>query len=294
MKPMLLFQKNPSITDLSFPLYVLPKLDGIRCLITSQGAVSRTLKAIPNEYISTLLATSPLGLDGELIVGCPTAKDVYRTTNSGVMSTDGKPEFKYYVFDLWNSDSPYWRRQQELIASLKKDTPDVIEYLNPLIAQNSKDLERFEASFLEEGYEGIIIRNPSGMYKQGRTTLKENNAFKLKRFEDSEATVVGIIPEFHNANELKRDATGKIQRSTHAAGLVAKESMGALLVYDPKFDETFQIGTGFTKEDRLWWWKHGQDFAKKKGLVTYKYFPVGVKEKPRHPVFKGIRSKIDV
>ena len=49
----------------------------------------------------------------------------------------------------------------------------------------------------------------------------------------------------------------------------------------------FNIGTGFTAEDRRYWW----NFRNGMGLVVikYKFFPIGVKDKPRHPVYLGLR-----
>ena len=58
MKPMLLERKNPDIYKLDYPFYVSPKLDGIRCVITADGPKTRTLKPIPNKYISTDLGLS--------------------------------------------------------------------------------------------------------------------------------------------------------------------------------------------------------------------------------------------
>ena len=65
-------------------MYASPKLDGIRCMIQNGVALSRSLKPIRNEYIQNILGGMELfnGLDGELIVGDPTAHDVYRTTTS--------------------------------------------------------------------------------------------------------------------------------------------------------------------------------------------------------------------
>jgi DNA ligase-1 len=52
----------------------------------------------------------------------------------------------------------------------------------------------------------------------------------------------------------------------------------------------FEIGTGFTEADRRELW-----VAPPIGnLVKYKYFAYGVKDKPRHPVFLGFRSPIDL
>ncbi len=64
-----------------------PKLDGIRCTIQEGGAYSKSLKLIRNKHVQSLLANNEHlgGLDGELIVGSPTAPDVYGTTTSNIM-----------------------------------------------------------------------------------------------------------------------------------------------------------------------------------------------------------------
>jgi DNA ligase-1 len=291
MKPMLLYQKNPDIyVDVPYPCIAMPKLDGIRCLTTKYGPVSRTLKLIPSDHVRKQLQHLPEGFDGELIVGDPTAADVYRNTNSHVMAHDKVFDFTYYVFDMWGEDNTvYHERLNNVIDLVPRLKNKHVVALKGEIINDPIALAKYEAKCIDEGYEGISIRSRKGMYKYGRTTLKEANAFKLKRFEDSEAYVVDMVPEYENTNEAKRGATGKIERSTAKEGLVAKERMGALLVRDRVTDVEFHIGTGFTAEEREWWYHHWDE----EYIITYKFFPVGVKEKPRHPVYKGIRSQGD-
>lgn len=54
MKPMLA-GKFPGDDKLRFPLFVQPKLDGIRCVISGQIALTRTLKPVPNAEIQAAL-----------------------------------------------------------------------------------------------------------------------------------------------------------------------------------------------------------------------------------------------
>src|SRR6201984_1758025 len=99
-KPMLAGKLDPA--KLQFPVIIQPKLDGIRATVVGGKLLTRTLKEVPNRHIFNLLSKSEYeGLDGELIVGSPVADDCYRTTVSGVMSSDGEPDFTYNVFDLW-------------------------------------------------------------------------------------------------------------------------------------------------------------------------------------------------
>ena len=57
----------------------------------------------------------------------------------------------------------------------------------------------------------------------------------------------------------------------------------------PTFGE-FQIGTGFDAEDRKELWQQYNSGELTGKTIKFKYFPVGVKSKPRHPVFLGFRD----
>ena len=48
MKPMLAHKFSESRVDWSLPVYIQPKLDGVRCLFTKDGAYSRTGKQFKN------------------------------------------------------------------------------------------------------------------------------------------------------------------------------------------------------------------------------------------------------
>jgi DNA ligase-1 len=52
------------------------------------------------------------------------------------------------------------------------------------------------------------------------------------------------------------------------------------------------MGTGFTAEERARIWSIRTSVVGM--LVKYKSFLVGVKDKPRHPVFLGFRDEEDV
>lgn len=297
MKPMLLARENPDLDKLPYPLYVTPKLDGIRCLAIDGTAYSRTLKPIPNKSIQEYFRKHSLhGYDGELIVGSPVSPTVFRDTTSGIMAKEGYPDFTYFAFDRWDLELSTYLNRYSMIIHHDKTliVPDRVIRVVHQKANSKADVLEIEQEALDRGYEGVILRAPEGLYKQGRTTLRENNAFKLKRFEDSEAVVIGMEPELFNNNEAKISNTGNIERSTHKANMIPKASMGALVLRDDTLNWEFQCGSGFTAEERIWWYHNWKDVADKKLAVTYKFFNVGVKDKPRHPIFKGIRSKDDM
>jgi DNA ligase-1 len=63
-------------------------------------------------------------------------------------------------------------------------------------------------------------------------------------------------------------------------------------VRDLKTGVKFEIGTGFDDATRHWFWAH-RDTVKGE-LITYKHFKqTGVKNKPRQPVYVGLRALED-
>jgi DNA ligase-1 len=283
---------NADFSKIQYPVYASPKLDGIRCSIVDGKALSRTLKAIPNRHIANLLSNEHYdGLDGELIVGSPTSTTCYNETVSNVMAFDKVPDFSYYVFDLHNTE---WNYSQRLTA-LKNKVPQCYDAANIVVLEqnlliNEDEMLAYEAAKVEEGYEGIILRSPEAPYKFGRSTVKEGYLLKVKRFVDQDAEIIGIVEEMYNGNEAQTNELGRTKRSTAASGLSGKGTMGALHVRDLESGVDFHIGTGFTAEVRASMWASppiGQ-------LCKYKHFPVGQKDKPRHPVFLGLRSKLDI
>ena len=250
-----------------------------------------TLKDIPNKYIQSILNTSTLnGLDGELIVGLPTSPSVYRDTNSFVMAQDKVGDFTFYIFDRWDSQLPYYRRHEELSA-----WPHLSKHVNVLPStqvNNPSELLAFEEEALNRGFEGVIIRCTNGSYKFGRTTMNEQNTYKLKRFEDSEAVIIGYEEEMHNGNEATTNELGRTQRATIKANLSGKGTLGTFILRDLESGVEFKCGSGFDANDRIQFWNDRDNLLNR--IVKYKFFPVGVKDKPRHPIFLGFRDVRDM
>lgn len=278
-------------TKVQYPVLVSVKLDGIRCLIIDGVAMTRSLKPIRNEYVQSVIGRGEYnGLDGELIIGDIFAKDCYRVTNSGVMSKDGEPDFKYHVFDITHEpQTPFSGRHAMLSNRLMVSHIVVVPHL---IASNESELLEIETKVLEAGGEGIMVRSLDGKYKNGRSTMKEGILGKLKRMQSSEAEILGVIEMQHNMNVATTNALGYTERSSHKGNKVCGGVMGALSVKCFESGAVFQIGTGFTAEDREFFWNNRDTVVGK--LVTYNHFPVGRKDAPRHPSFKGFREHEDV
>jgi len=262
-------------------------------MIQDATALSRSLKPIRNEFIQSILGNSMFdGLDGEIISGDPTADDVYRITTGNVMRATGKPDFTFWVFDTFIYPYPYMGRQHEIYHIDPTGIHPNIKILPTVSIFNMKELQAYEQRCLGQGYEGVILRDPNGAYKHGRSTAKEGGLIKVKRFSDSEATILGMEEQMKNNNEKKVNELGRGQRSSHKENKTPKGTLGALVCKDKHTGIQFNIGSGFDDATRNQLWKY------KDGLIgqaiKYKYFSIGVKDAPRHPVYIGMRDDDDI
>jgi len=287
IKPML--AKSCTFKDLEYPCYVSPKLDGVRALVQNGVVYSRSLKPIPNRYVQEAYGHLE-GLDGELIYGSPTDPTVYRQTVSAVMRKGSMTPVDFYVFDKLGNGA-FDDRYTELCNPL---SPLLVKHkvVDQTLCNCEIAVKALLSGYLGEGYEGIVIRKPHGKYKEGRSTLSEKYLLKMKPYEDSEAIVIGYVALMHNANEAFKNELGQTAHSYCKEGLIETEKLGALQVKDLLTGVEFNVGTGFTDEERVALWSDRKNL--KGRYIKYKRFTIGEQDKPRHPVFLGFRDKIDM
>lgn len=272
-----------------YPLLASPKLDGIRATVADGILYSRNGKPIRNAYVQRILPLRLMnGWDGELIVGDPAAKDAFNITQSGVMAIEDEPDFTFWVFDYKPHGAvEFAGRYAGLRENVKRLNHAHIQLVPHIKVRDAFSVYDYETKMLERGFEGIMLRDPHGLYKEGRSTMKEGGLMKLKRFTDSEAVVLGITEQMENTNEQVRDDVGKSRRSSHKSGKVGKSTLGSLQVKDVHTGIEFDIGTGLDDALRYKLWNSPGDIIGK--TIKYKYQAVGVKEKPRFPVYLGVR-----
>ena len=274
---------DAELDKLQFPLWASAKLDGIRAYVQDGVVISRNGKPIPNAYVQRCLGHLNHH-DGELIVGEPTDKLVYNRTMSHVMSHDKRDfDLRFYAFDHLRHEQD---RFLQRYSRIHMDFAHRHHYVSDLAT-----LLKLEQDYLDEGYEGLILRSGDAYYKRGRSTVREGFLLKLKRFTDCDAKVIDMVERMHNANELQTDELGFAKRSSHQANMVGRGDMGALIVKLPD-GTTFNVGTGFTDEDRTAIWGNPEGYIGK--IAKVKFFAVGVKDLPRHPVFLGWRHPGDI
>lgn len=292
-RPILAFDLK-SLGDVSYPMLVSAKLDGIRCIMANGTALSRSFKEIPNNYIRKYLTmNAQQGLDGELITYTDGVADEYNVVQSKVMSEEGQPEFNYAVFDYVSDDlkEAYEDRLKKL-NDLELD--GLVNPLKHYSVNNLEELLKFETDYVESGYEGIIIRCPKGRYKEGRSTLNESFLLKYKRFTDSEAIILEVREADKNIGKKEVNELGLTKRSHKKADKVKANTMGEFWVKDIHDGREFGIGTGIglTKELRKEIWNNKDKYIGK--IIKYKHQVSGAKNNPRIPSFQGFRDPRDM
>ena len=311
--------KNPKYWNfIKYPILGSPKLDGIRCVVKTvpetvydddlnetetdnfiDVCLSRELKPIPSKQVQDSFKLFS-ELDGELIVGNETDNGVYNRTQSHVMSVS-KPhdELQFRVFDYageYERGMPFKERlhlAHETICTYKKayNLSVNISLVEHKLLNNYEELIAYESEMLEAGYEGIMLRDPSGKYKWNRGTMLEGLIFKLKRFQDDEGLIVGFEEGMTNENEATLNEKGYTVRSESRENMVPAGTLGAFIVSWQ--GKELRVAPGnFTHSERKDIWIRRETL--RGAWLKFRFFAYGVKELPRFPRAVGFRSKIDM
>lgn len=280
------------VTKFQYPLFASPKSDGIRAMIRDRKLVSRKLIEIPNEHVSGILSHKDYeGLDGELVTGPPTDPLAFRRSQSAFMSEGGQPDFNFYIFDHCQCQDDYgFARRHTIIKRLTRDLP-FVKVLRQTVIHSPDELLDFEKYHLDQGWEGVIARSLNGLYKNGRSTVREGTLCKVVRTIREEAVIIGFEERMFNGNEATRDELGRVKRSSHKANLRGRGDLGALIVKSPQYAKPFKVGTGFDDAERADIWQNRPIWLG--ATITFSHKPYGSYDVPRQPVFVGKRDKRD-
>jgi DNA ligase-1 len=273
IKPMLAHKFDDKRVNWSKPVYIQPKLDGVRCLLTKHGAFSRTGKQFKN-IAHIELALIPffkqypdIVLDGELYNH--KLKDDFEKIISLVRKQKPTADdrrnaqhlVQFHIYDYIDGKyESYKTRMHQLVNSAIYDVQ--IKYVPAYLVDSYNYAREMHADFLEKGYEGSIIRL-DGLYKHGRSY----DLMKFKDFSDDEATIVG-----YEAGKGKRTGT-----------------LGKFLMMD---DEGIEFGCppgkGFTYKDLANILDNIHDYIGKR--ATFTFFERTKAGNYRHPQYKCIRN----
>lgn len=281
---------------LKFPLIAMPKMDGIRGLLMESKLYSRTLKLHPNLHCQKLFGKPEFnGLDGELILGDPTDPLQCNKVGSAVGTIKGEPDVQLYAFDYLTPETvelPYRQRLERLEEwFISCEASDGRIKLMPwCIVYSWEQAKNLYEIWLEQGFEGIILRDPEGKHKEGRSTARENGFLRMKPWVDSECIVLTLEQGQQNNNPPEKNELGHTKRSTHQENMVPNGMVGAMLVRDVYSEELIRISTGnMTEAERKFYWENPSKIVEKIG--KYKCMRYGMKDKPRFAGWLGFRNK---
>ena len=315
IKPML--ASDADLSKIKFPCFVQPKIDGVRGLHLNGGLTGRSLKPHKNIFTTErFLCEMFNGFDGELYLGKVSDKNLCRNTSSYLSRIDATPNIKWILFDYVTNETinlSYRERYDKLELYVYTKLPkvltiksDIISIIPNHIVNDIDELLEFETHYLNNGLEGIIIRDPDGLYKQGRSTVREGGLLRVKRFIEEEALVINLVEGEENLNEKKTNELGKTYRTSHKAGKTNNGMIGnfecRLLkdVFDShskdcilKKDDIITVGAGaLSHSERIRGWEDKNLYIGK--IIKFKFFPKGIKDKPRFPTFQSLRNSEDM
>lgn len=175
---------------LHYPLYIQPKIDGLRCLAHPFGLFSRTgcpflgLNAIQNDLKTYFLEREGYVVDGELY-----SDEMPFEELSGYCRRQKEiPSGKNVVFHVFDVIPPTDMAFEERIHRFPKQT-EQIRWVPTRQIEKPEQIEENLKKFVEEGYEGIILRNQDGVYHKGHRSW---DLQKYKLFQEEEFEITGF------------------------------------------------------------------------------------------------------
>jgi len=197
---------NPVAENLDFKTqtyFIQPKLDGVRCYITKDGAFSRNHKQFHNvKHILTELKpffndNPNIILDGELY------NHRFRDNFNKIISLvrkqkpsqadkfEASSHLQFHCYDLYdseNAEKQFIDRTLNIIKFKSIYGWRSIQTVDTNVIFSQSDLNKFHKLNKQNKYEGSIVRN-NNPYDQRRS----NNLQKVKDWSDTEITITGFI-----------------------------------------------------------------------------------------------------
>ena len=166
---------------ISEPFYVQPKLDGVRLLVCKDGGISRTGKIVPGTEILGRGLEEGQYVDGEAFDPNLNFEELTSTFKTDPL------KLKFYVFDFFDlKKCPMtFEERWDVVKSLSNPH---YEYVETFSVKKHTDMNGFHKMFMQQGYEGTMIRDKDSMYEVGQ---RSNYLLKHKDFQTEEYEITG-------------------------------------------------------------------------------------------------------
>jgi len=268
--------------DIVFPCYVQPKLDGLRCIcylvpngsnstdepkVVAQsrtGAYFETVEHICAELRPILLQNPGLILDGELYTTeLPFEELAGLIKRKKASDTNVNRQcIKYHIYDIVVDGIPYSERHDRVVQVMDGPTPNChLEVVHTQLIHNANEFRQAFGEYVAAGYEGIMLRNAHGPYRQN---YRSHDLQKYKEFVESEYPIVGF-----------KEADGRDKGTVVWVCATAEK-------------REFSVRPRGTQEQRRQWFQNAPQHVGK--LLTVIYQELSELNVPRFPVGKAIRD----
>jgi DNA ligase-1 len=187
--------KNPIV----YPCFVQPKLDGLRCLIylsggkivtqSRTGGIFTTMEHITSGLTPFFKAWPAVILDGELYTNkYPFEELVGLIKRKHVDASDLQKmhQVHFHIYDIVSLEG-YAERRHFILVN-QRLFPPTFEIVKTEEATTVEDFKTKFTEYVQEGYEGIMLRNKKGAYVSNRS----HDLQKYKEFEEDEFVIVGF------------------------------------------------------------------------------------------------------
>jgi len=149
--------------------------------ISRKGKEYTTLKHLTAE-LKALGINTP---DGEIYVHGMAFQEIIRRVKKdrGVKTQ----ALEYWIYDQINKDI-FSKRIEGLITAFGNTSSIKVKYVETILAKSKEEIKYWHDKFVQQGFEGVIIRNVNGLYK---VKHRSQDLQKYKEFFDAEFEIVG-------------------------------------------------------------------------------------------------------
>ena len=272
--PMLALSFEKRKHNIKYPCYVQPKIDGVRMtcrmvngsieMFTRRGKPFTLMTHIEDELIkifNNLERGETFYLDGELYSDTLTFQELAGIVRRSSNDEEILKQIHYVVFDCFDLNKPNWDWLDRWESIYHSITENYVLRCPKFPAYDENQIYKWNSDFIEQGYEGTIIRNMEGKYKLNH---RSPDLQKYKLFLDDEYEIIGF-KEGTNTDE----------------GCVIWECK------TPNGLE-FSVRPRGTKEQRTEWFDNGESYIG--SLLTVRFQELTDDGIPRFPVGITIRD----
>lgn len=192
------YKKEQAKINWNLPVFVQPKLDGMRCLASKgMGLISRQGNEITTvKHIRMDVDKYPFGntFDGELYAHGKSFQENMRLVKK---YRPGESEaIRYRVYDMVFPNIPFERRYEFLKEAVKGMT--YMELVPTFRVTSFEQVLEYHKQFLADGYEGTIIRHGNSGYAINK---RDTQLLKYKDFLDIQCEVIDVEPSEKNPKQ---------------------------------------------------------------------------------------------